>query len=346
MVWVQRLFTIILSISFFTGNTQTIGGSSAYNFLNLSATPLLTAAGGVNTSYKTNEVGLTANNPALLSPDVHSQLGLSFNSFLAGVKTYSATGAYQYNKWNTTLGGHIYFVDYGSLPQTDAAGTINGNFHPVDYVVQVSAARKYLERWNYGASLKLINSNYQLYTSSAIALDFGVLYSDSSNNFFASVLAKNMGFQLKTYDGDQEDLPFDLQIGITKKLANAPLGFSLTAQHVHQFNTLYNDEDFNTQNNFSSNDHFFNKVLNHFVFASHIYVGNNLEGILGYNHLRRQDLNIGSAGNGLNGFSIGVRIKFSKLQVLYARSSYQANVSLNQFGLNLMLNQLSGLGKL
>ena len=342
----QRFFTIIFSFSFFIGKTQTLGGSSAYNFLNLPATPLLTSAGGTNTSYKTNEVGLTANNPALLSPDLHSQLGLSFNSFLAGVKTYSATGAYQYNKWNTTFGGHIYFVDYGSMPQTDAAGTINGNFHPVDYVVQFSAARQYMERWNYGASLKFINSDYQLYKSTAIAMDFGILYSDSSNSFFASLLAKNMGFQIKTYAGEGEDLPFDLQIGITKKLANAPLGFSITAQHLHQFNTFYNDEDFNAQNNFSTNDHFFNKLLNHFVFASHIYIGNNLEGTVGYNYLRRQDLNIGSSGNGLNGFSMGVRVKFSKLQVLYARSSYQKNVSLNQIGLNLKLDEFGGLGKL
>ena len=342
----KRFFTIIFSLCFFIGNSQTIGGSSAYNFLNLSATPLLTAAGGVNTSYKTNEVGLTANNPALLSPDIHSQLGLSFNSFLAGTKTYSVTGACQYNRWNTTFGGHIYFVDYGSIPQTDAAGNVNGNFHPVDYVVQVSGARQYLERWKYGASLKLINSNYQLYTSSAIAIDFGVLYSDSSNNLFASVLAKNMGVQLKTFAGEAEDLPFDLQIGITKKLAKAPLGFSITAQHLHQFNTLYQDENFDTVNNFSTNDHFFNKLLNHFVFATHIYVGSHLEGTVGYNHLRRQDLNIGSSGNGLNGFSMGVRIKFSKLQVLYARSSYQTNVALNQVGLTLTLDQFSGLGKL
>jgi len=149
---VKRFFTIIFSLCFFIGNTQTIGGSSAYNFLNLSATPLLTAAGGVNTSYKTNEVGLTANNPALLSPDIHSQLGLSFNSFLAGTKTYSVTGACKYNRWNTTFGGHIYFVDYGSIPQTDAAGNVNGNFHPVDYVVQISGAR---DTWSGGNMVPL-----------------------------------------------------------------------------------------------------------------------------------------------------------------------------------------------
>jgi hypothetical protein len=222
---------------------------------------------------------------------------------------------------------------------------VSGNFRPVDYVVQISAARKYLERWNYGASLKFINSNYQLYRSSAIALDFGVLYSDSSNLFTASILAKNMGFQIKTYAGESEDLPFDLQIGITKRLAKAPFGFSVTAQHVHQFNVLYNDAGFNADNNFYSNNNLFNKLLNHFVLAGHIYLGNNLEAMLGYNYLRRQELNIGSSGNGLNGFSMGMRIKFSKLQVLYARSNYQRNVSYNQLGLTLQMNQLFGLGK-
>jgi hypothetical protein len=339
---VQRFFTIIFCFSFFIGRTQTIGGSSAYNFLKLPSTSLLTAAGGVNTSYKTNEVGLAANNPALLSADLNSQLNLSFNNFLDGIKTYSLTGALQYDKLNTSFGGHIYFVDYGSIPQTDAAGNVIGNFHPVDYVVQVSASREYLDRWNYGAALKFINSNYQLYKSSAIALDFGVLYSDSSNQLFASVLAKNMGVQVKTYAGENEDLPFDLQIGITKRLAKAPFGFSFTAQHLHQFNILYNDTGFNAENDFSSNNNFFNKLLNHFVVASHIYLGNNLEATLGYNHLRRQELNIGSSGNGLNGFSMGVRIKFSKLQVLYARSNYQRNISYNQLGLTLKMDQLLG----
>jgi hypothetical protein len=335
----------IFLLTFFTGRAQTLGGSSAYNFLKLPSSPLLTAAGGVNTSYKTNEVGLTANNPALLSSDLHTQLGLSFNSFLAGIKTYSLTGAYQYDKLNSTFGAHIYFVDYGSIPNTDAAGNVNGNFHPVDYVVQVSASKKYLDRWNYGASLKFINSNYQLYKSSAIAFDFGVLYSDSSKQLFASVLAKNMGVQLKTYAGEAEDLPFDLQIGITKRLSKAPLGFSFTAQHLHQFNIIYNDDSFNTDNNFSSGNNLFNKLFNHIVIASHIYLGNNLEATLGYNHLRRQELNIGPSGNGLNGFSMGVRIKFAKLQVLYARSNYQRNVSYNQLGLTLHMNQLLGLGK-
>jgi hypothetical protein len=342
----RLFFSFIFSIAFFISRAQTVGGSSTYNFLKLPLTPVLTAAGGVNTSYKTNEVGLTANNPALLDAELHTQLNLSFNSFLSGIKTYSITGAYQKDKYNTTLGGHVYFVDYGSMPYTDAAGNVNGNFRPVDFVIQVSAAKKYLEKWNYGASLKLISSNYLIYNSSALALDFGVLYSDSSNRLFASVLAKNMGFQIKTYAGEAEDLPFDFQIGITKRLEKAPLGFSVTAQHLHRFNILYNDTRFNVENNFTSGNNFFNKVLNHFVVASHVYLGNNLEATVGYNYLRRQELNMGTSDNGLNGFSMGVRLKFSKLQILYARSNYQRNISYNQLGLTLTLSQSAGLGRL
>lgn len=341
----QRLLTIILCFSFFAGNAQTLGGNSVYNFLKLPSTPLLTAAGGVNTSYKANEVGLTANNPSLLDADLHSQLNLSFNNFLGGINAYSLTGAYQYDKFSTTFGGHIYFVDYGSIPQTDAAGNVNGNFRPVDFVAQISAGRQYLEKWNYGISLKFIRSNYGLYKSSAMALDFGIYYSDTLNNFYASVLAKNMGVQLKTYAGENENLPFDLQVGITKRLAKAPLGFSITAQQLHQFNISYNDTTFNNENDLSSNNGFFKKLLNHFVVASHIYLGNNLEASLGYNHLRRSELNVGSSGNGLNGFSMGLRAKFSKLQILYARSNYQRNISYNQLGLTLHLDQLFGLGK-
>src|SRR5215218_10066525 len=231
---------------------QTLGGNAAYNFLKLPSLPILTAAGGINISYKTSEVGLTSNNPSLLHQELSSQVNASFNAFLAGIKSYSLTGAYHADRINTTFGGHIYYVDYGSIPATDAAGNRSGEFRPVDFVAQISAAKKYLERWSYGASLKFINSSYGQYASNAIAVDFGLLYTDSAKGFTAGIVAKNMGGQLKTYAGEKEDLPFDLQMGITKRLEKAPFGFSLTAHHLHNFNTSYNDTIFNNDNGFSS----------------------------------------------------------------------------------------------
>jgi hypothetical protein len=92
--------------------------------------------------------------------------------------------------------------------------------------MQLSASRSYLSKWKYGATVKFINSNYGQYRSNGIAVDVGVLYHDSAKLFSASVLAKNMGTQLKKYDGtDPDDLPFDLQVGLTKRLGKLTLRF-------------------------------------------------------------------------------------------------------------------------
>src|SRR5438045_322532 len=100
-------------------NSQTLGGSSVYNFLHLTTNPLLTAECGVNISYRTDEVGIVSSNPSLLNKDVLNQMNASFASFPGGFKTYALTSAIYSNKLKAFFGGHIFFVDYGSIPQTD-----------------------------------------------------------------------------------------------------------------------------------------------------------------------------------------------------------------------------------
>jgi len=328
---------------------QTLGGNSVFNFLKLPATPQLTALGGINTSHISNDVGLAFNNPALLKPSMHSQLNAVFNGLYNGISAYHLSLGYHHEKLNTNFGWGIHFINYGSIQETDASGNIYGSLHPVDWVMQVSASRSYLEKWNYGATLKYISSNYGQYRSSGIAVDVGLLYHDTSALFSASILAKNMGTQLKTYEGtDPDDLPFDLQLGVSKRLENSPFGFSLTAHHLHQFDIRYNDADFNEVNGFpnGSNKKFtFDKLFRHVVVAANVYLADKVELTAGYNYLRRKELNIGNTGNGLNGFSMGAALILPKLQVRIARSQYQRNTAYTQFGLSLALNQYMGLGK-
>lgn len=340
----RNSFCIILTLLHLAGAAQTLGGKAAYTFLKLPSSPLLAAAGGVNVSYRAGEVGLTAGNPALLGEEVSKQINTSFNGYLAGINAYSLTGAWHAEKLQTSFGGHVQYLDYGTLPATDAAGNTTGTFRPVDFVVQVSAARKYLEKWNYGLSLKLINSSYGQYRSTALAADVGLHYHDTARNFSASVVVKNMGGQLTTYAQEGEELPFDLQAGVTKRLANAPFGFSLTAQHLQTFDLLYNDTTFTTDVGRPSTSAF-SKIATHLVAAAHVYAGGSLEATIGYSFLRRRELNIGNGGNGLAGFSAGLRLRLAKLQVLYARSAFQRGVAANQIGVTLHLDKLFGLGR-
>lgn len=328
---------------------QTLGGGSVFNFIKLPHTPQLTALGGVNISTATNDIGLAINNPALVKPEMHTQMNAVFNSFYAGINAYHLSLGYRHQKLKTNFAWGLTYFDYGKISETDAAGNTLGIVTPADWVVQVSASRSYLQKWNYGAAVKFISSDYGIYRSNGIAFDAGVLYTDTTNLITVSVLAKNMGYQLNKYAGTEPgELPFDLQAGITKKLKNAPLSFSFTAHHLHRFDIRYNDTLFNNENSFGVNNSgksTFDKIFRHFVFAAQLYPVPQVEVSVGYNHLRRQELNIANTANGLNGFSVGVGLIVKKIQVRYARTHYQNNTGYNQLGLNLRLKEYFGLGK-
>ena len=143
-------------------------------------------------------------------------------------------------------------------------------------------------------------------------------------------------------------MPFDLQVGLTKRLAKAPFSFSITAHHLHRFNLSYNDTSFNNENGFDNERQgrfTIDKLFRHFVFATTIHIGDKLEVQAGYNYLRRKELNIGNNSNGLTGFSLGIGVLLGKMDIRYARTHFQNNSGYNQFGLNLTLNRFFGLGK-
>lgn len=329
--------------SFGVLHCQTLGGNAAYNFLKLPNSPQLAALGSVNVSNITSDAGLSFANPSLLRSGMDRQLVTSFNSLYAGIKNYSALYVQHIPEWETTVAGSLQFLNYGTVTQTDAAGNRLGNFRPADFVLQLSAARSYLARWHYGGTIKLISSNYGLYKSSAIAMDAAVSYYDSSRLLQASLVLKNMGTQIKPYQqSSPDDLPFDIQIGITKRLAKAPLQFSITAYQLHRFNLNYNDTSFNNENGIRADNKKFtlDKLFQHVVFSTQLFITDKLEVSLGYNHLLRRELIISNSGNGLTGISFGVGALFKKMQIRYARSHYQNNTGFNQLGVNLLLKQL------
>lgn len=326
---------------------QTLGGQTTYNFLRLPPAPQAAATGGLNIAQQSNDLSLAFQNPALLSKSMHTHTTLNFNRMYAGVANQHWMMAYHHPRLQTTFAAGIYYFDYGNIAQTDASGNTLGAFRPRDYALQFSASKDYLDHWRLGVSLKYIVSNYLLFRSRAIAMDVGLLYRDTVNFLQVSVLASNMGAQLKTYAGQTEELPFDLRVGISKKLANAPIQFSATYHHLQQFNILYNDTVFNTDNLLENRRGGFTieNLLQHFVLGAQVIVGERIELSAGYNFLRRAELNVPNAANGLNGFGMGVGVLLPKLHLRYARSYYQNNTALNQLGITLPLNQYFGFGK-
>ena len=136
---------------------------------------------------------------------MHTQVQAVFNSFYAGINAYHLSFGYHHEKLKTNFAWGINYIDYGKINETDAAGNMYGLLNPKDWVMQLSASRTYLEKWNYGATVKFISSEYGMYSSNGIAMDVGLNYSDTTNLFSASLVAKNMGYQLKKYAGTEAD---------------------------------------------------------------------------------------------------------------------------------------------
>ncbi|NCU05811.1 MAG: type IX secretion system protein PorQ [Chitinophagaceae bacterium] len=345
----RRSVSFIAMFFFVTGLfAQTLGGRAAYNFLKFPASPQAAALGGINLTNESKDISLAFANPAQLDSVMHTQMAANFNALYAGVKNVHWMLGFRNKKLQTNFAAGIMYFDYGTTQQTDAAGNIEALYRPRDFVLQIQASREYLNRWKYGVSVKYLASNYGIYRSSAIAADVGVLYRDTANLLQASIVAVNMGGQLKRYNpAEPEELPFDLQAGISKRLAKAPIRFSATAHHLHRFDILYNDTMFNNSNGFenaSTKKITFDKLFQHFIFSTQILVGERVELTAAYNILRAKELKVSTGGNGLTGFSLGVGVLFSKLQLRYSRSYFQNSTAYNQLGLTMQLNQYFGLG--
>lgn len=333
MKYVFGILIFFLAFSFNT-RAQQLGGNTVFNFITQPNSPQLAALGGINVSNITNDVSIGFANPSLLREQMNSQLNASFDNYFAGVKNYSLTSAWHLSKANTNIAFGVNYFDYGTLPETDAAGNVLGNFHPADYVVQAMASHSYMDRWFGGITLKYISSNYGLYKSNGLAVDVGVSYYDSANFFQSSFVIKNIGSQLKTYGGIKEDLPFDIELGITKKLNKAPIQFSLTAHHLQALNIYYNDSSFNNSIGDNNNNSSFKKIVSHLVAAAQIFVSHEIELTAAYNFLRRYDLNVYNTANGLNGLTLGVGLYLKKIHIRYATGFYQQNM-FHQIGLNI-----------
>ena len=62
----------------------------------------------------------------------------------------------------------------------------------------------------------------------AIGVDLGLNYYHQESNFSASLVARNLGGQLKAFEERHEKLPVDVQLGFSKRLSHAPFRLSLT----------------------------------------------------------------------------------------------------------------------
>ncbi len=288
--------------------TEAQESQTAYNFLRLPVSAHVAALGGNNITITDDDPTMIFHNPAMLGGVSDKSLNLNYMTYMEGTMVGSASFV---RAWGDrgTWGVSASYMDYGSMRQTTADNIQTGEFSAKDIMLGGSVAYSLSTLFTGGITAKIISSSIAGYNSMAVAVDLGINYFDEAQGLSLSAVARNLGGQIDAYDEDFEKIPFDLQVGISKKMAMAPLRFSATLNNLHDW-----DDSF----------------IHHLAIGADIFLSDNIYIAGGYNFRRNKEMRISdgegesSHGAGLS-FGGGVQLERFKLNVAYAK--YHVSVS-------------------
>jgi hypothetical protein len=298
------------------------GGDNIYEFLNLTHSGLVASLGGSNVSLNVNDLNLAYHNPALLNQEMNKALALNYVNYFAGINYGLAIYSQSYQGIGSFAAGLTY-LNYGTFTETDVSGTITGEFKASEYAFSMIYSHKFDSLFSVGVNFKPILSHLEKYTSIGFAFDIGASWHNSNNLFSAGIVIKNAGLQVTTYAGEaRQKLPFEIQAGVSKKLAYAPFRFSLTARHLEKFDLTYQYLAAGTTGNSdSATSEFFENLMRHFILGAELVPHKNFYFCGGYNYQRKKELQVDSKISTV-GISWGFGINTTLLDIEFGRATY------------------------
>jgi hypothetical protein len=319
---------MIISPSF----SQT-GGDNIYEFLNLTHSGLISSLGGSNVSLQGNNLNLAYHNPALLKPKMSKTVALNYANYFAGINYGLAMYSRSYQGIGNFAAG-ITYLNYGSFIESDASGIITGDFGAAEYAFSMIYSREIDSLFTVGITFKPVLSQLEKYTSFGFAFDIGASWHNNNNLFSAGLVIKNIGYQITSYAGEpNQNLPFEIQGGVSQRLAHAPFRFSLTLRHLEKYDMTYQyNKPLPDNSSSSSSSEFAENMLRHAVLGVELIPHKNFYISAGYNYQRRKELQIDSKVSTV-GLSWGFGINTSWMDIEFGRATYHLAGSSTNFSL-------------
>ena len=267
------------------------GTTTAYDFLNVPASSHVYGLGGHNLTIIDDDINLVEQNPALLGTEFDHQVGINYMRYI-GETNFAGLRYGQGVSEHGAVAVGIQYFGYGNLQGADIDGTMTGTFSASDMAFNVTYSHDINDRLRGGITVKYLYSKYEDYTAGAVAADLGINYYDPDHELSASLVAKNLGGQVKKFNDYKDNLPWDIQFGVSKMLGHAPVRLHLTAYELARWNSpYYKIEDVNNPNSgLIKKDSFGSNLMRHLVFGVDILPTDNLYLAFGYNYRTRSDM--------------------------------------------------------
>ena len=292
----------------FSYETRAQESETVYNFLRLPVSAHAAALGGDNITIDDDDPTMVFHNPALVSNVTDRSLNLNYMTYMEGVKVASASFVKALRQ-RATWAVEAQYVDYGSMKQTTAENEVIGKVSAKDIAVGGTFTYALSNKIAGGVTAKFVSSSLAGFNSIGMAVDLGLNYLNPELGLSVSAVARNLGGQLKAYEDDFEKLPFDLQLGVSKRLGQSPLRFSVTMTRLHDWD---------------------DKFVNHLVFGAEAFLADNIWIGGGLNPRRSDEMKISdgetesSHGAGLS-FGGGLQLERFKLQLAYGKYHVSAS---------------------
>lgn len=343
-VFRKALFVFILVLQLvISGLLAQNSGTQLYTFLNLPMGASQAAMGGQHITGHTNNTLSAASNPAIWAFANTNSVALNYTNLYAGLNE----GLLFFGKADSArlpwLMG-IRYLNYGKFTAANQYGQITGEFTAADYAFFFSLSKRFSAHWSAGATFKPILSDYESYTSFALAVDAGVFYTSENNLTQWAFTIKNAGVQLKSYTGLREKLPLIIQTALSIRLAHAPFQFVVLANNLETPDLYYAQSNENYFTGFGDQTLKISKwqelgenILRHTVVGIELFPGKKINIMAGYNYRRRQELKLETRPY-LAGYSFGIRMKFRNLNMELSRVFYHLSGKNTYLSLYLPLN--------
>jgi len=324
----MKILSALCSLFFAVTSFAQYGGSYTYAYLNMSPSARVGALSGLNITTFDQDVNFAYQNPALLNAQMDGRLSISHAFMPAAINSGYVAYAKQLDTRNITMGGGLLYRAYGNFEMTDINGDKIGNFTAGEYALNWGAA--YGEnKLRYGANAKLLYSQFESYNSFGIAADVGAVFLDTAKRFTMALVFRNIGTQLDPFTASNyEDLPFQIDFGISKRLAHLPLRLSFTLHDLQTFDIRYDDPNisenvniFGADSTAEEKNYTVDKIARHLNISGEFYFGKTVMARIGYDHMRRKELSV-ETRRGFTGFSLGFGIKINKYYIDYAHEFY------------------------
>ncbi len=219
-IFLAGVFLVCLSNLVFA-DINSNAGTTSYSFLRVGPLARIQAMGGAYAGLA-DDAGSLFYNPGGLAKISSKTYILSYSNYLTDIQS-GFLGLIYPLKNNRSIGFSLNYFNWGDMVETDSFNNELGTFTPSDISLAVSGATLVNPNFDAGATLKLIFEKISDFSTSALAVDLGGIYTatDGRTKFGATIL--NLGKQMNSAGSKKESLPTVYKLGFSHHLKELPL---------------------------------------------------------------------------------------------------------------------------